>query len=60
MKTTKIKFNGTAFVGIHLHKNSRKVCVLGDVGFKKEFSCNPETQVLISSLLKLLPEFQFK
>ena len=29
-------------------------------GFKKEFSCNPETQVLISSLLKLLPDFYFK
>jgi hypothetical protein len=41
MKSAKIKFNGTAFVRI-------------DVGFKKEFSCNPETQVLIYSLLKLL------
>ncbi|MFT6716959.1 MAG: transposase, partial [Saprospiraceae bacterium] len=50
----------TAFVGIDVHKNSWKVCVLGDIGFKKEFSCNPETQVLISSLLKILPEFQFK
>jgi transposase len=60
MKTTKIKFNGTAFVGIDVHKNSWKVCLLSEGGFKKEFSCNPETQVLISSLLKILPEFQFK
>ncbi|NQY10018.1 MAG: IS110 family transposase [Flavobacteriales bacterium] len=60
MKSTKNKFNGTAFVGIDVHKNSWKVCLISEGGFKKEFSCNPETQVLISSLLKLLPEFQFK
>jgi transposase len=60
MKTTKIKFNGTAFVGIDVHKNSWKVCLMSEGGFKKEFSCNPETQVLISSLLKLLPKFLFK
>jgi len=60
MKSTKNKFNGTAFVGIDVHKNSWKVCLLSEGGFKKEFSCNPETQVLISSLLKLLPNFYFK
>jgi transposase len=52
-------FIGKAFVGIDVHKNSWKVCVLGDVGFKKEFSCDPETKVLVKSLENLLPKFSF-
>jgi transposase len=54
------KFIGKAYVGIDVHKNSWKVCILGDGGFKKEFSCNPEVSVLENSLKNLLPKFEFE
>lgn len=54
------QFIGTAFVGIDVHDKSWKVCLLGDMGFKKEFSCSPETKTLITSLRKFLPDFQFE
>ena len=30
-----------------------------NVGFKKEFNCDPETKVLVKSLENLLPKFLF-
>lgn len=59
MKNIEKAFIGKAFVGIDVHKNSWQVCVLGEVGFRKEFSCDPETKVLIKSLQNLLPNFSF-
>ena len=54
------KFIGTAYVGIDVHKRSWKVCLLGDFGFMKEFSCKPDTKTLVKSITNLLPNFQFK
>lgn len=59
MKNTEKGFVGKAFLGIDVHKNSWKVCVLGKVGFRKEFSCDPETKVLMKSLQNMLPNFLF-
>jgi transposase len=60
MKDTERKFIGKAFVGIDVHKNNWKVCLLGDLGFKKQFSCDPDTKVLVKSLRNLLPNFSFE
>ena len=60
MKNNKKKFIGKAFVGIDVHKNNWKVCVLGDHGYRKEFSCDPIPSVLRSALVKLLPDFEFQ
>lgn len=60
MKIKKEIFIGKSFVGIDAHKNNWKVCVLGDHGFRKEFSCDPNPEVLRSSLLNLLPNFYFE
>lgn len=56
----KKKTIGTAYVGIDVHKNNWKVCLLGELGFRKEFSCEPESKVLFKSLIKLLPDFYFE
>ena len=37
MKINEKKFIGKAFVGIDVHKSNWKVCVLGELNFKKEF-----------------------
>ena len=47
MKTTKIKFNGTAFVGIDVHKNSWKDCLISEGGFTR----NRDRHRFISLLL---------
>lgn len=54
------KIIGTAYVGIDVHKRSWKVCLLGDFGFTKQFSCKPDTNTLTKSLRKLLPNFGFE
>jgi len=60
MKKIEKVFIGHAYVGIDVHKNSWKVCVLGDIGFKKEFSCDPLSKALVSSLQNCLPNFSFE
>lgn len=60
MEKSQNNFIATAFVGIDVHDKSWKVCVLSYAGFKKEFSCKPETQILITTLRKLLPDFTFE
>ena len=54
------KIIGTAYVGIDVHKRSWKVCLLGDFGFMKQFSCKPDTNTLTKSLTNLLPDFSFE
>lgn len=60
MKNTKKNFIGKAFVGIDVHKSNWKVCVLGELRFRKEFSCDPDPKVLQTSLENLLPDFEFE
>lgn len=60
MKNTEKEFIRKSFVGIDVHKNSWKVCFLGDIGFKKEFSCDPTSKALVSSLQNCLPNFSFE
>ena len=50
MKINEKKFIGKAFVGIDVHKSNWKVCVLGELNFKKEFSCDPYPKALETSL----------
>jgi hypothetical protein len=59
MKKNKTNFIGLAFAGIDVHKNSWKVSILGDIGFKKEFSCDPTSKALVCSLQNCLPNFSF-
>ena len=59
MKITEKKVIGKAFVGIDVHKKSWKVCLLGEGGFRKEFSCNPTVKVFKQSLKNILPDFSF-
>lgn len=59
MKNTEKKIIGKAFVGIDVHEISWKVCFSVDYGFKKQFSCDPETKVLVKTLTNLLPNFSF-
>ena len=47
-------------IGIDVHKSYWKVCVLGELKFKKEFSCDPNTKALQTSLENLLPDFEFE
>ena len=60
MKKLKKDFIGTAYVGIDVHERSWKVCLLGDLGFMKQFSCEPSTDVLVSSVKHVLPDFKFE
>lgn len=60
MKINEKKFIGKAFVGIDVHKSNWKVCVLGKLNFKKEFSCDPYPKALETSLKNLLPDFEFE
>lgn len=60
MEKSNNNFIATAFVGIDVHDKSWKVCLLSDAGYKKEFSCRPETHVLMTTLRKLLPDFKFE
>ena len=60
MKINEKKFIGKAFVGIDVHKSNWKICVLGELNFKKEFSCDPYPKALETSLKNLLPDFEFE
>lgn len=60
MKNTNNNFIAKAFVGIDVHDKSWKVCLLSNAGYRKEFSCRPETEVLLKTLRKLLPDFEFE
>ena len=60
MKESQSKFIETAHVGIDVHKRSWKVCLLGNFGFMKQFSCKPDVPTLVKSLQKLLPNFYFE
>jgi len=60
MKESQSNFIETAYVGIDVHKRSWKVCLLGNFGFMKQFSCKPDVPTLVKSLQKLLPNFYFQ
>ena len=60
MEKSQNNFIATAFVGIDVHDKSWKVCLLSDAGYRKEFSCKPETEVLLKTLRNFLPNFKFE
>lgn len=60
MEKSQNNFIATAFVGIDVHDKSWKVCLLSDAGYRKEFSCEPETEILLKTLRNFLPNFNFE
>lgn len=60
MEKSQTKFIETAYVGIDVHKRNWKICLLGNFGFMKQFSCAPNVPDLVKSLRNVLPDFYFE